>query len=74
MPKISDEPLEAIQLRLFKSDLTFLRTMHRGNIGVNYAIRTILRSYIMQTKAAADKKIDEMESRVEPMVESESVL
>lgn len=62
MPKISDEPIEAIQLRLFKSDLDYLRQMFRGHVGVNKAIRTIIRSYVVQTRASADAAIDAREA------------
>jgi hypothetical protein len=65
MPKISDEPLEAIQARLFKSDLDYLRSLYSGSLGVNKAIRQIVRSFVTHTKAEANKAIDETEKREE---------
>lgn len=65
MPKITDEPLEAIQLRLFKSDLDKLREMYSGSFGVNKALRTIVRSFLIQTQAKADKLIDQDEIEID---------
>ena len=62
MPKISDEPMEAIQVRLFKKDLDKLRTLFSGHFGVNKAIRTIIRTYVTQADAAANAAIDEAEA------------
>ena len=61
MPKIADEPLEAIQLRLFKSDLEVLRKHYAGQFGVNRAVRSIVRAFITQTKAKANNVIDKTE-------------
>ena len=69
MPKITDKPLEAIQVRLFKEDLDVLRNLYRGQFGVNRAIRTIVHSFINQTEAKANKTIDEYESQAEPLVD-----
>ena len=63
MPKISDEPLEAIQAKLFKSDLDYLRSLFKGHVGVNKVIRTIVRTYVNQVKAEAAKRIDKAESQ-----------
>lgn len=62
MPKITDEDLEAIQVRLFKADLDYLRSLYKGSFGVNRAIRNIIRVYINQTKAAAADNIDALEA------------
>lgn len=61
MPKITDEELEAIQVRLFKNDLDYLRSLYRGSLGVNKAIRQIVRGYIAHTKARAAEAIDARE-------------
>jgi hypothetical protein len=61
MPKITDEPLEAIQIRLFQKDLDYLRSIFKGNIGVNRAMRTIVRSYVAHAKATAATLIDQTE-------------
>lgn len=58
MPKITDEELEAIQVRLFKKDLDYLRSLYRGSFGVNKAIRQIIRTFITQTQASAARMID----------------
>jgi hypothetical protein len=58
MPKITEEPLEAIQAKLFQSDLNYLRGLFKGNIGVNKALRQIVRSYVLQTKAQAAAQVD----------------
>jgi hypothetical protein len=71
MPKISDEPLEAIQTRLFKSDLDYLRSLFRGSFGVNRAIRNIVRSYVVHTKALAAQHIDQQEASDEAKAEAE---
>ena len=61
MPKIADEPLEAIQLRLFKRDLDFLRTLFKDSVGVNKVIRTLVRSYVTQAQARANAAIDKID-------------
>jgi hypothetical protein len=58
MPKPMEEPVVAIQLRLYETDLEFLRKYYGPTIGVNNAIRNIIRSYIRHTKAKADELID----------------
>jgi hypothetical protein len=63
MPKITDESLEAIQAKLFKSDLDYLRSLFKGRIGVNKIIRTVVRTYVNQVKAQAAKEIDKAESQ-----------
>lgn len=62
MPKITDEPLEAIQAKLFKSDLDYLRSLFKGHVGVNKTIRTLVRAYVNQIKAEAAKNIDRAEA------------
>lgn len=61
MPKITEKPLEAIQVRLFKEDLDVLRTLYKGSFGVNKAIRTIVHSFVAQSAARANKVIDALE-------------
>lgn len=65
MPKIGDEPLEAIQVRLFKKDLDALRRLYKGSFGVNRAIRTVIHSFVTQTEARANQEIDKMEASEE---------
>lgn len=62
MPKISDKPLEAIQVRLFKEDLDALRALYAGQFGVNRAIRSIVHSFVTQTQATANRQIDANEA------------
>lgn len=62
MPKITDEPLEAIQAKLFKSDLNYLRSLFKGHVGVNKVIRNIVRTYVNHVKAEAAKEIDRVEA------------
>jgi hypothetical protein len=62
MPKTSEEPLEAIQLRLFKRDLESLRKLYGGSFGVNKAIRTIIRAYLTQVEEKSRQLIDENET------------
>ena len=64
MPKITDEELVAIQLRLFKKDLDKLRKLYGGQFGVNKAIRTIVRSFITQAEEKANKIIDTAEEEL----------
>lgn len=64
MPKITDKPLEAIQVRLFKEDLDILRQLYAGQFGVNRVIRTIVHTFVNQTQAKANQAIDELESQL----------
>ena len=64
MPKTSDEPLAKIQLRLYSSDLTALRAIFSRTIGVNDAIRTIIRTYLRQVEAKAAITIDNQERNI----------
>jgi hypothetical protein len=66
MPKITDKPLEAIQVRLFQDDLNALRRLYAGSFGVNRAIRTIVHSFVTQTEAKANAAIDELEAEETP--------
>jgi hypothetical protein len=65
MPKITDEPLEAIQVRLFKSDLDYLRRQHRGDVGVNAVVRQMVRECIRQATAKANVEIDKDQTKLE---------
>lgn len=62
MPKITDEELEPIQLRLFQKDLIYLRSLYKDTVGVNKALRTIVRSFVNQTRARTDAAIDDLEA------------
>lgn len=68
MPKISEKPLEAIQVRLFKEDLDALRALYAGQFGVNRAIRSIVHTFVTHTQATANRQIDANEA-----AETESV-
>lgn len=65
MPKITDEELEPIQLRLFQKDLIYLRSLYKDTVGVNKALRTIVRSFVNQTRAKTDAAIDDLETATE---------
>jgi hypothetical protein len=65
MPKITEEPLEAKQVILFKKDLDALRQIYGPSLGVNKAIRTIVRMFVKQTTANAGAVIDLTESAEE---------
>lgn len=71
MPKITDEELQPIQVRLFKKDLDVLRRNYAGQFGVNRAIRTIIRSFVAQTEAKANAMIDDMESNSSLLVDED---
>ena len=74
MPKISDEPLEAIQLRLFKKDLDHLRRFYGSNVGVNKVIRNLVRSLVIHNESHANSLIDLSETSGElfvPVMEKE---
>lgn len=58
MPKLAEEPLVSIHLRLFESDLAALRRLYSQTPGVNMAIRIIVRSFLRQVAASAVTKID----------------
>jgi hypothetical protein len=62
MPKISEEELELIQVRFFKKDLDYIRRLFGNDLGVNKAIRSIVRSFVVNSRAKADKAIDEAEA------------
>ena len=68
MPKISDKPMTPIQVRLFDEDLEFLRKLYGQNFGVNKAIRTIIATFVKQSRAKADMTIDKMEVRATEIV------
>ena len=63
MPKIMEEPVTPIEVRLFTSDLNKLRQLFAGNVGVNKAIRTIVRTYMRQVEAKAATEIDQAEAK-----------
>jgi len=65
MPKITEEELTALQIRLFTSDLQYLRTLYGKEFGVNKAVRTIVRAFVNQTKAAVAKQIDKMPTNLD---------
>jgi len=54
MPKITEEPLSTIQLRLFTEDLDYLRSIYGQTMGYNYAIRTLVRNFVKKAKEAAN--------------------
>lgn len=63
MPKITDKELEAIQVRLFKEDLDYLRQLYGGQqFGVNRVIRTVVHSFVTQAAAEANRNIDAQEA------------
>jgi hypothetical protein len=68
MPKIIDEPLTSLQLRLYTKDLAKLRVLFSSNVGVNQAVRVIVRTYLRQAEAKAAKAIDAIEK---PLDETE---
>ena len=61
MPKISEEPLQLLQVRIFKSDDSRLDALCGPKLNKNRLIRTIIRTYLNNTEAAINKRIDEME-------------
>lgn len=65
IPKITDEELVKIQVRVFKADYDQLTVLYgqNGQIGVNAAIRTMVRSNLRQLNAEADRKINEQERK-----------
>ena len=67
MPKISDEPLVAVKLRLFKSDYERIKTIYgSGNVHAAKVIRTIVRSFVRQTESQMRAKVDEVEGQAQP--------
>lgn len=74
MPKITDEELEAVQIRFFKSDLDYLRVLFRSNLGVNKAVRNVVRSYVIHAKAKAAQTIDNAENTTQPAQNPEDML
>jgi len=69
MPKITDEPLVAIQLRIYKTDLEKLRRQYGSEFGVNKTIRAIIRTFIKQVEAKANEEIDRRETALPPLSE-----
>ena len=61
MPKVTDEELEILSLRLFKSDVDYLRRIYSGQFSVNKAIRNIVRTFVRHAEANANKAIDKVE-------------
>ena len=58
MPKLESEPLEAIQLRLYRRDLETLRALYGSTLGVNRTIRTIIRTFLKQKESRANITFD----------------
>jgi hypothetical protein len=69
VPKITDKPLEMIQVRLFKEDLDALRALYAGNLGVNKAIRTIVHVFVAKSNAEANKAIDASDEDMAELLE-----
>lgn len=63
MPKITEEPLEAVQIRLFKTDLDYLRGLFKGtpDFSVNEFVRSAVRAHVKLVQAKAAEAIDEAE-------------
>ena len=55
MPKLVDEPLVRLQVRLYKKDKARLEKLFKNNIGVNEAIRKIVRLGLDQAEAEIEK-------------------
>lgn len=67
MPKVLDEDTEVVNIRLFKSDLDFLRTnfsQSSSNTGYAMIVRNIVRSFVRAAKARADAQIDQSENQM----------
>lgn len=59
MPKISDEPLLRMQVRIYKRDKPRLDALFGPNIGINEGIRKIIRLFLNQSEDKIRKAIDE---------------
>lgn len=78
MPKISEEPLTLTHFRLFTADLEMLKVLYgdgRGSsVGVNQAVRLIVRGYLRQVREQADAKINALEAAAGPVIMAENGL
>lgn len=61
MPKIFSEPVVQLKLRLFESDVAILRSVYKNDIGVNAAVRNIVRRYVRHLTERTTRLIDETE-------------
>lgn len=57
MPKLSDEELLRIQVRIYKRDHARLTALFKDNIGLNEGIRKIIRLFLNQAEAKIEAKI-----------------
>lgn len=64
MPKITEEELVVLPIRLFKADHEELKKLFGNGFGVNKAVRTIVRTFVTQAKARATAAIDAQEAAV----------
>jgi hypothetical protein len=69
MPKISDEPLKVIQIRIFAKDDQRLKTLFGGSgVKINKILRTLIRTFLNQTEAKVQARID-----AEDIMEDENI-
>jgi hypothetical protein len=61
MPKISDEPLLRMQVRIFKRDKNRLDNLFKDNIGLNEGIRKIIRLFLNQSEEKIRQIIDSID-------------
>lgn len=64
MPKITDEPLRVIQVRIFDRDYHRLQEMFGGDpsFSMNKAVRTMVRTMLNQLEAKVNAEIDKGEA------------
>lgn len=58
MPKLSDEPLLRMQVRIYKRDHQRLVNLFGENIGLNEGIRKIIRLFLDQAESKIQSEIN----------------
>jgi len=58
MPKLEEEPLVLLQLRLYESDVKAIKSLYGSTLGMNKAVRVIVRTFLRQVDAKAKEEID----------------
>jgi len=61
MPKLYDEPLRIIQVRIFESDYQKLKNFYAQDEGINGVIRTIVHKYIQDMENAIQRALEMVE-------------
>jgi len=57
MPRLSDEPLLRMQVRIYRKDHARLSALFGDNIGLNEGIRKIIRLFLDQAESKIENEV-----------------